>query len=103
MVRTLTRVFHDAEKLDAGTELHMRDAHAFQLIHSGSAEPASRGAKKRYAEMLATHEAALAAARAEVAAKPKERSLWTIWTPGDQSPHIGSRRGLNNQKESIRV
>jgi hypothetical protein len=93
IVRTLTRVKHDTAVVNAGTELYVRDQDAFQLIQSGAAEPATRGARKRFAEMLAIHQAERAAAEAEMAGRPKEMPWATVWTPGAEI--IGGRRDIN--------
>jgi hypothetical protein len=45
--------------------------------------------------MLAIYKTQRAAAEAEVAARPKEMPLVTVWTPGEENQFIGGRRDIN--------
>ena len=65
MVRTLSTVLQGSTSMPTGSEFFLRDPDALALIESGAAEPATRGAKKRYAEILAIRNAERAAAQAE--------------------------------------
>jgi hypothetical protein len=93
---------HDGACIPPGAELYVRDADAFKLIQSLAAEPATRGAKKRFAEILAIRNAERAAAEAGMAAHPKEPGMYTIFTPGAEIMRTG-RAAINTNKGATHV